>query len=381
MCYVLLTRFERESLKYMKIAIIASIWISVPPQGFGFGAQEYLAYYIAEGMKRKGHDVTLFATADSTTSGTLVSVAEKQVIDIGFPDPKVKDMFELINVSEAYRGADKFDIIHNHLLPYGLLFASWSKTPTVHTLHHHIYRSRAEIFLYERYKKQNFVSISNAQRNIIPELNYIATIYNGVDCAFYQFKENASSENYLLYIGRLKKYKGIHTAINLAKRVQVKLKIATPLPNISQPDYKEVNDYWEQEIKPKLGENIEYVGEMKGQEKVNLLGNAKALIVPFEQEEPFGMTLIEAMSCGTPVITYAAGAIPEIIIDGNTGYEVPTSDSEQLLGAIARLYSMPEKDYVTMRKLCRAHVETNFSIQRMIEDYDKLYNKVLSNEK
>jgi hypothetical protein len=117
----------------MKIAIIASIWISVPPQDFGFGAQEYLAYYIAEGMKRKGHDVTLFATADSKTSGTLVSVAEKQVIDIGFPDPKVKDIFELINVSEAYKRADEFDIIHNHLLPYGLLLADWSKTPTVHT--------------------------------------------------------------------------------------------------------------------------------------------------------------------------------------------------------------------------------------------------------
>lgn len=359
----------------MKIAIIASIWISVPPQGFGFGAQEYLAYYIAEGMKSKGHDVTLFATADSEFSGKLVSVTEKQVIDMGFPDPKVKDMFELINVSETYSRADEFDIIHNHLLPYGLLFSGWSKTPTVHTLHHNIYKSRAEIFLYERYKGQNFISISNAQRNIISDLNYIATVYNGVDCTFYQFKENASSENYLLYIGRLKKYKGIHTAINLAKRVNVKLKIATPLPNISQPDYKEVNDYWEQEIKPQLGKNIEYVGETKGQEKVNLLGNAKALIVPFEREEPFGMTLIESMSCGTPVIAYAAGAIPEIIINGSTGYEVPISDSEQLSRATLWLYSMPEKDYLKMRKLCRAHVEKNFSIQRMIDDYDKLYKK------
>ncbi len=365
----------------MRIAIIASIWISVPPQGFGFGAQEYLAYHIAEGMKRKGHDVTLFATADSKTSGTLVSVAEKQVMDIGFSDPKVKDIFELINVSEAYKRADEFDIIHNHLLPYGLLLADWSKTPTVHTLHHKIYREHADIFLYERYKKQNFISISRAQRSIIPELNYIATVYNGVDCIFYRFKQSASSDNYLLYLGRLKKYKGIHTAISLAKRLHVKLKIATPLPNISQPDYKEVNDYWEQEIKPQLGENIEYVGSVKGQEKINLLGNAKALIVPVEREEPFGMTLIEAMACGTPVIAYAAGAIPEIMIDGKTGYEVSFSNSEQLYKAVERLYSMPEKDYLMMRKLSRAHIEKNFSVERMVENYEMVYRQVLSNKK
>lgn len=366
--------------KSMKIAVIASIWISVPPQDFGFGAQEYLAYHIAEGMKRRGHDVTLFATADSHTSGTLVSVAEKQVMDSGFPDQKIKDIFELINVSEAYKRADEFDIFHNHLLPYGLLFADWGKTPTVHTLHHKIYRERADIFLYERYKRQNFVSISHAQRCVIPELNYIATVYNGVDCSFYQFEPNASSEGYLLYIGRLKKYKGIHTAIRLARRAHVRLKIAAPLPNISQPDYEEVNDYWEQEIKPQLGESIEYVGEVKGQEKNHLLGNAKALIAPFEREEPFGMTLIEAMACGTPVIAYAVGAIPEIIINGKTGYEVAIADSEQLYRAVERLYCMPEEDYMLMRTLCRTHVGEVFSVERMVENYETIYQQVLSQQ-
>src|SRR5262249_19897483 len=152
-----------------------------------------------------------------------------------------------------------------------------------------------------------------------------ATVYNGVDTDFYRFKQNAGSDNYLFYIGRLKKYKGIHTAISLAKRAHIKLKIAAPLPNISQPDYREVNGYWEQEIKPQLGENIEYVGSVKGEEKINLLGNAKALILPVEREEPFGMTLIESMSCGTPVIAYATGGITEIMVDGKTGFEVPVS--------------------------------------------------------
>src|SRR5258706_10862829 len=120
---------------HMRIGLIASIWISVPPKGFGFGAQEYLAWCIAEGLMKKGHDVTLFATADSKTTAKLVSIAYQQIEDITFPDPRIKDVFEMMNLSEAYKHAADFDIFHNHLLPYGLLFPHFSPTPTVHTLH------------------------------------------------------------------------------------------------------------------------------------------------------------------------------------------------------------------------------------------------------
>lgn len=373
----------------MKIAIIASIWISVPPKGFGFGAQEYLAYSIAEGLKKKGHDVTLFATADSHVSTKLVSVSDREIKDIEFPDPKIKDIFELMNLEEAYKISNQFDLIHNHLLPYGLLFSDQSKTPTVHTLHHQIYQTRADIFLYKKYASQNFISISNVQRSIMPELHYISTVYNGIDSSYYSFK-NKPSGNYLLYLGRMKQYKGIHTAIQLAKELKLSLKIVSPLPSRFQSDYTEVNEYWESKIKPQLGASVEHIDTVEGNDKIALIQNAKALIFPVEREEPFGMTIIEAMSCGTPVIAYDRGAVPELVIDQKTGYIVHHSqadtdphwfiaepDVKGLKKAILKLYSLSELEYNQLRYNSRKHVEQYFTAEKMVENYEKTYQKIL----
>lgn len=369
----------------MRIAIIASIWISVPPKDFGFGAQEYLAYSIAEGLKKKGHDVSLFASGDSKVTTRLVSISKQQVKDIDFPDTKIKDVFELINLSEAYKNNHQFDIIHNHLLPYGLLFAPLTKTPTVHTLHHKIYPTRADFFLYKQYVSQNFISISQSQRLIMPQLNYISTVYNGIDTSFYKFKDKPSS-NYLLYLGRMKQYKGIHTAIHLAKKLHIPLKIAAPLPFKTQSDYEEVMNYWETKIKPNIANNIEYIDAISGSEKTILLQNAKALIFPVEREEPFGMTIIEAMACGTPVIAYDMGATQELLIDKKTGYLVnyrhyksslglliKKKDSSGLEEAIKHLYSLNQKDYEIMRSNSRKHVEKNFTVEKMVNQYEKIY--------
>lgn len=351
----------------MKIAIVASIWISVPPKGYGFGAQEYLAYYIAKILKEKGHDVTLFASGDSHTDAKLISVTPNQVCDMNFPDPKLKDMFELMNLSEAYKYSKDFDIIHNHLLPYGLLFANQNKTPIVHTLHHAIYKTRADIFLYQKYKNQNYISISNAQRKIVPELNYIDTVYNGIDPNFYKFKAESKGE-YLLFLGRMKKYKGIHTAIEIAKRTDLKLKIASPMPNKNQSDYREVMGYYDKEIAPNVGENIEYINGVEGDDKIKLLQNAKALISPIERDEPFGMTVIEAMACGTPVIAYIGGAAAEIIKDGETGYLIPRDDKNGLVDAVKNI------DKIDRHK-CRELVENKFSVEKMVDNYEKIYKK------
>lgn len=373
----------------MKIGLIASIWITVPPKDFGFGAQEYLQYYIAKNLVEKGHDVTLFATGDSKTQAKLISVTPEPVIDIRSSDKKIKDIFELMNVSEAYKHAKDFDIIHNHLLPYGLLFADLFKTPTVHTLHHKIYEERADYYLYQKYKNQQYMSISNAQRKIVPDLNYIATVYNGTDATFHKFKAKPDAD-YLLYIGRMKRYKGIHTAITLAKKLGLKLKIASPLPSKNQADYDEVIEYWEQDIKPQLGQDIEHIDMLSGKSKVALYQDAKALIFPVEREEPFGMTLIEAMSCGTPVIAYGVGAMPEIITDGKTGYLVnadPHRNTDYqtknngfsgLYEALQKLYALSEKEYQQMRLDSRHHVEENFTIDKMVDNYEKVYKEVLS---
>ncbi len=361
----------------MRIALIASIWISVPPKGFGFGAQEYLAYHIAEGLKKKGHEVTLFATADSQVSTKLVSVSKKQVKDINFPDPRIKDVFELMNLCEAYRIANQFDLIHNHLLPYGLLFAEQVQTPVVHTLHHQIYPNRADVFLYKRFCRQNYISISNAQRLIMPELNYVNTVYNGIDTNFYSFK-NLPKNNYLLYIGRLKKYKGIHTAIKISQELGLPLKIAAPLPSKNQPDYTEVYEYWESEIKPHLGNSIEHIDGVLGKEKIYLIQNARVLIFPVERPEPFGMTVIEALSCGTPVIAYNTGAIPELILDKKNGYLVKENDFTRLKKAVQELYALPQKEYQQLRYDCRKHVEKHFRVETMVDNYEKTYLKILN---
>lgn len=370
----------------MRIGLIASVWITVPPHGFGFGAQEYLAYHLAEGLMRKGHDVTLFASGGSKTSAKLVSVTDKAVVDIDFPDPKIKGMFELMNISACYKMANSFDIIHNQLLPYGLLFADLTRVPTIHTLHHQIYTNRADTFLYHKYKNQNFVSISDAQRTIFPALTYKATIYNGTDANFYAYEENPTGD-YLLYIGRMNSYKGIHTAIKIAQNMNLKLKIASPLPFKTQVDYKEVMDYYDNQIQPFLSASIEYIGEVLAEEKIRLIKNAKLLIFPIERPEPFGMTVIESMSCGTPVITYAMGALPEIIVDGKTGflvnlntknaYAIEPSGIQGLQKAVERIFQMNQNDYQTLRKQARQRVEKYFAIESMVDNYEKLYQQLI----
>jgi predicted peroxiredoxin len=143
----------------VKIALVASVWISIPPKDFGFGAQEYIEYYIAEELTRRGHDVTLFASGDSKTSAKLIPVSDIQVSEMPTIDARAKDMFELMNLSKCFEMAGAFDIIHNHLLPYGLVFGNLTKTPIVHTLHHEIYKTRSDVYIYERYKNQSFISI------------------------------------------------------------------------------------------------------------------------------------------------------------------------------------------------------------------------------
>ncbi len=364
----------------MKIGIIASIWIRIPPPGFGFGAQEYLAYALGEGLVKKGHEVTIFASADSQTSGKLVSITPTGVGLIPSSDRKVKDIFELMNIHEAYKQADKFDIIHNQLLPYGLLYGDLFKTPTVHTLHHVIYKDRSDIHLYEKFAQQNYISISKAQQFIMPELNYVNTVYNGIDPTFYTYQEQPQG-NYLLYLGRIKRYKGIHTAIQVAKQLDLPLKIAAPLPFPMQSDYDDVMDYWEKDVKPQLGGTIEHIGVLEGQAKVAMLQNAKALIFPVERAEPFGMTVIEAMSCGTPVIAYEKGALPELMVDGKHGYLVQPGNTKHLEEKTKNLYDLSSQDYLAMRKQSREQVEKHLTIDLMVDGYEKTYEKILRDQK
>lgn len=354
----------------MRIGIIASVWISVPPSDFGFGAQEYLASAITENLVKQGHDVTLFASGDSKTSAKLVSVCDKAVRGIEFPD-QIASVFELMNVEAAISQSKQFDVINNHLLPYGLPLANLSRCPVVHTLHHQIYNHRAGKFLYEHYRNQSFISISNSQRLNMPELNYVETIYNGTDTNFYSFSDYPVDQ--FAVMTRLKRYKGVHTAIEAAVSEKFDLKIAAPLPTKNQPDYTEVNEYWE-EIEPKINknENIEYLGSVSGKNKLDLLKNSKAFLFPVERPEPFGMTIIESMACGTPVIAFNQGAVPEIIDNGIDGLIVDPEDGvEGFIKAIKRLNGLSQQEYLAMRQAARKKVENKFSVERMVDHYEQ----------
>jgi glycosyltransferase involved in cell wall biosynthesis len=361
----------------MRIGLIASIWISVPPKYFGFGAQEYLASVLADGLSEKGHSVVLFASGGSATRAALHSVVDQPVSTIPSTDSKLKDMYEILNVSEAISQSSSFDILANHLLPYGLPFAPLTGVPVVHTLHHQVYPTRADHVLYDRYRTQPFVSISDAQRLLYPTLRYIQTVYNGTDTTYYQFEDSPTDE-YLTTITRLKPYKGIHTAIEVAHQLGQPLKVAAPLPRPHQPDYDDVMAYW-QTIKSSFRGQAEYLGEVVGVSKVGLLQQAKAFLFPIERDEPFGMTLIEAMACGTPVIAFGRGSVKEIVVDGVTGYVVPPSDGVPgLVRAMQRLNALTETEYRAMRLACRTRVEQHFSSERMVNEYEKLFESIVT---
>ena len=359
----------------MKIGIIASIWISNPPKGFGFGAQEYLTYQLAEKLLKKGHDVTLFATGDSQTNAKLISVIPTQLIDDPSATPEMRNEAEIRNVAEAYKHSSEFDIIHNHLLPNALSFAAASTIKTVHTLHHLIYLDKPDFQLYQKYKDQNYVSISNNQRNQVPNLNYVATVYNGIDTGFYKYKE-VPDDSYLLYIGRMKKYKGIHTAIKVAKELDIPLKIASPLPSPGQYDYQEVMDYYNEQIKPFENDKIEFINGVEGDNKVRLLQNARAFLFPVERNEPFGMTIIESMACGAPVIAYDQGATTEIVDNNVDGFLCKEYD--QLKSSVQTILEMDTQAYTSFRKNARSHVEKSFSIEKMVDGYERVYEKILT---
>ena len=219
-------------------------------------------------------------------------------------------------------------------------------------------------------------------------MNYVATIYNGTDTNLFRF--NPNPKDYLLYLGELVERKGVREAILAAKKIKLKLVIAgrVPLQTSQIKDYS----FFQKYVKPELNRGrIEYAGEVASEKTSELYGNAKATLFPIRWEEPFGLVMTESMSCGTPIIAFARGSVPEIIKDGETGFIVNSSDNdirgnwiikktgvEGMIEAINRIYDMPEKEYLEMRKNCRKHVEKNFTLERMVDEYEKVYKRIIN---
>ncbi|RUR75911.1 glycosyl transferase [Chlorogloeopsis fritschii PCC 6912] len=288
----------------MRIAQVAPLWEQVPPPAYG--GIELVVSLLAEELIRRGHEVTLFASGDSSSFAKIESV-HSQALSL---DPTVKEpsVYETLQLMRVYEQAHKFDVIHSHVGYPALPYARLVKAPTIHTLHGILTPDNEKVFKYARF--QPFVSISNAQREPRVGLNYVATVYNGIDPMTYKFYPQAESSPYLAFLGRISPEKGVHLAIEIAKRSGSHLKIA------GKVDVVDV-DYFVQQIKPHIdGTQIEYLGEANHAEKSLLMGGAVATLFPITWREPFGLVMIESMVTGTPVIAMNLGSTSEVIVHG-----------------------------------------------------------------
>jgi glycosyltransferase involved in cell wall biosynthesis len=337
----------------MHIAQIVPLHIAVPPAGYG--GTERVVHNLTEALVSRGHHVTLFATGDSKTRADLVPMAKKGI----FFDPRIEwSALHMAELEEVYSRAHQFDVIHSHLDYITLPYVSRTSTPTILTLHGRLDRPEFQL-MYRVYPYANYVSISDSQRRDVPGLNWAATVYHGIDVEGFEYSPNPGK--YLLFVGRMSPEKGCETAIAVAKRAGVPLKIA------AKTDHYE-RAYFERTIRPLLDDPlIEYLGEKDEEEKRELMRGALALLLPIDWPEPFGMVFIEALACGTPVLTRPRGSVPELLQDGVTGYIAESE--EALAAAVGRL------DRIS-RRTCRHWAEQRFDRQRMAADYERVYERM-----
>jgi len=334
----------------MKVAVLSPACWRTPP--LHYGPWEQVASNIAEGLVERGIDVTLFATGDSITKGKLEYVCEHPYAEDKNLDPKVS---ECLHISHLMEQADKFDIIHNNYDFLPLTYSRLIKTPMVTTIHG--FSSPKIIPVFKRYNDINFyVSISNSDRS--PELTYIATVYNGIKAD--EFTLNEKVGDYLLYFGRIHQDKGTYEAIQIAKKSKMKLIISGLIQNES---------YFNEKVKPFINnDDIVYVGNSGPKKRDKLLGNAYALIHPINFKEPFGLSVAESMFCGTPVVAFNKGSMPELIANGKTGFLVNNIDeAADILKDVKKI----------KRAFCRKWAKNKFSQKIMIDNYLKVYNKII----
>lgn len=340
----------------MKIAQIAPLIEAVPPRFYG--GTERVVHYLTEELVAMGHEVTLFASGDSCTSASLVPVVGKCLrMDTKCANPL---SYQVIQLKEVMARAHQFDLLHFHTDFLHFPWLEHSNIPHITTLHGR--QDLAEnMAIYRNFPKEKLISISNNQRIPLPAAGWISTVYHGLPIGLHHTGKGTGG--YLAFLGRISPEKGIEQAIEIALGAGIPLKIAAKV------DPAEVN-YFESKVKHLLSHPlVEYIGEIGEAEKTDFLGNAKALLFPICWEEPFGMVLIEAMSCGTPVIAYPRGSVPEIICDGRDGFLVKTPAA-----AINAIKWTDQLD----RKAIRRSFEARFTAGKMADTYLRVYHTVIN---
>jgi len=342
----------------MRIAQVAPLYESVPPRLYG--GTERVVSWLTEELVRQGHDVTLFASADSLTNASLVPVCPQALrLDPNSWDPIAHHIHQ---VEQVIQRRDEFDVVHFHIDYLHFPTSRRQRLPHLTTLH-----GRLDIpdlvSLFREFSDMPVVSISDAQRQPLPWINWQGTVHHGMPED--KFVPYLDSGKYLAFLGRISPEKGADEAIEIALRAGMPLKIAA---KVDQKD----KDYFESDIKPLLSSSlIEFVGEISDLEKNEFLGNASALVFPIDWSEPFGIVLIEAMACGLPVVAYPLGSVPEIIEDAVSGFLVHNVEE-----AAAALKSLSTVD----RRKCRRAFEERFSVRRMAHDYLAIYDRIIKSE-
>jgi len=342
----------------MRIAQVAPLSESVPPKLYG--GTERVVSYLTEELVAQGHEVTLFASGDSRTRARLCAPVAKALRLGGSYDDAVP--YHLVEIEEVVRRARDFDVVHFHTDYIHFPMARRLPVPHVTTLHGRL-DLKDLILLYREFSDIPVVSISDAQRAPLAWANWQATVYHGLPLDLYRLSETA--DGYLAFLGRIAPEKRPDRAIEIARRAGVPLKIAAKVDRADQ-------DYYERRIRPLLrGPGVEFVGEIGESEKQAFLGNACALLFPIDWPEPFGLVMIEAMACGTPVIAYRCGSVPEVIDDGVTGFVV-----DSVPAAVAAV----ERAAALDRRRVRQRFEERFSVARMAERYLEVYGRLQAPE-
>jgi glycosyltransferase involved in cell wall biosynthesis len=339
----------------MRIAQVAPLYESVPPKYYG--GTERIVSYLTEELVRHGHEVTLFASGDSVTKAHLAAACPRSLR----LDKHCMDQLshQILMLEHVFQRAAEFDIVHFHIDYLHFPLSRREQITHVTTLH-----GRLDIPdlvpLYQEFQDMPVISISNGQRQPLPWANWQATVYHGLPADMYQFHDKPGI--YLAFLGRISPEKRVDRAIEIAKQVQIPLRIAAKVDPADK-------DYFESVINPLLRDSlVEFVGEIGKGEKEDFLGNAYALLFPIDWPEPFGLVMIEAMACGTPVIAYRGGAVPEVIEEGHTGFIV-----EGLEDAVEAVRRVPELS----RKRCREIFDQRFTAARMAHDYVEVYERLI----
>ncbi|KKQ17930.1 MAG: Glycosyl transferase group 1 [Berkelbacteria bacterium GW2011_GWA1_36_9] len=366
----------------MRIAIIAKLL--APISSSSLGGQESFIYYLSKELVRRNHHITVFASGDSEIENVKIfpTIKESPWSKARRLSPE-KQKVIYRNTTEQSDGYIKillylkenekdFDIVHDNACDsLTLLMGNLIQTPVVTTLHVPTAQFRS-VVLDQKNKKNYFVAISKRQKFLSKNIKASDVNYNGTDEKKFEF--SPTDNGYLAWIGRISPEKGLEKAIEISDRTNIPLKFGGTIMN---------KKYFMSKIEPKIkkAKNVKFLGKLAHQELVHFYQNAKVLLFPIDWEEPFGLVMIEAMSCGTPIIAFKKGSVPEIILGGKTGFICRPKDVDSMIQVVKKIYKMSPDRYQKMRLDCRKHVENKFTIEKMVDGYEKIYRKVIAKNK